>query len=108
MKRRTVTKNPRAEADLLEQYVFIGDDNLDAAERFLAAAEEAFTRLGEMPRLGRRWRSDDTRLEDIRVWPIPGWNYLVFYRQVETAIEVVRILHGAQDVTAIIVGEEEK
>lgn len=60
-----------------------------------------------MPRVGRRWRSEDPRLDAMRVWPIPGWKYLVFYRPVEAGIDVVRILHGAQDVTAILVDEEE-
>ncbi len=43
MKRRVVTKKPRAKADLLEHYVYIGEEDLEAAERFLEAAEAAKT-----------------------------------------------------------------
>ena len=96
MKRQTVTKRPRAKADLLEHYVYIGEDNLDAADRFLAAAEAAFEKLASMPRMGRSWQSDEPRLENVRVWPIPGWKYLVFYESVEAGIDVIRVLHGAQ------------
>jgi plasmid stabilization system protein ParE len=42
VKRRAVTKKPRAKADLLEHYVFIGEENVAAADRFLAAAKAAF------------------------------------------------------------------
>lgn len=107
MKRRTVTKKPRAKADLIDHYLFIGGDNLDAAERFLAAAEAAFEKLVGMPRMGRRWLSDDVRLDGTRVWPMPGWKYLIFYRPVESGIDIIRVLHGAQDVIAIIEAEED-
>ena len=106
MKRRIVTKKPRAKADLLEHYVYIGAENLDAAEQFLEATEAAFAKLAAMPRMGRRWRSEDPRLDAMRVWPIPGWKHLVFYRPVAQGIDVVRVLHGAQDVAALVAKEE--
>jgi toxin ParE1/3/4 len=105
VKRRAVTKKPRAKADLLEHYVFIGEENVTAADRFLAAAEAAFKRLATMPRMGRRWRSDEPQIDAVRVWPIPGWKYLVFYRPTDTGIDVIRVLHGAQDVTTLIANE---
>lgn len=107
MKRRVVLKKPRAKADLLEHYVCIGGDNLDAAEKFLDATEAAFANLAAMPRMGRRWRSEDPRLDAMRVWPIPGWKYLVFYRASEQGIGV-RVLHGAQDVAALVAKEARK
>jgi len=105
VKRRVITKKPRAKADLLEHYVFIGEKNLDAADKFLEATEAAFAKLAAMPRMGRIWRSEDPRLKAMRVWPIPGWKYLVFYRPVEQGIDVVRVLHGAQDVATLIAKE---
>jgi toxin ParE1/3/4 len=108
VKRRTITKKPRAKTDLLEHYVYIGAENLDAAEQFLEATEAAFTRLAAMPRMGRRWRSEDPRLDAMRVWPIPGWKYLIFYRPVERGIDVIRVLHGAQDVEALVATEERR
>ena len=102
--RRRIVKKPRTKADLFENFVFIGEDNLawistgpnkpnicddalnaglrksrlDAAERLLQAAEEDFRKLVEMPGIGRRWRSAHERLQGIRVWPIHGFKkYLV-------------------------------
>jgi hypothetical protein len=58
VKRQTVTKRPRAKADLLEHHVYIGEDNIDAADRFLAAAEAAFAKLASMPQMGEKGRSE--------------------------------------------------
>ncbi|MGH7823385.1 MAG: type II toxin-antitoxin system RelE/ParE family toxin [Candidatus Binatia bacterium] len=107
MKRRTVTRRPAAKTDLLEHYVFIGEENLDAADRFLAEAGATFEKLAAMPRMGRRWESEDRRLGAIRVWPMPGWKRLIFYRPGRSGIEIVRVLHAARDITAIIRDENE-
>lgn len=38
-------------------------------------------------------------LEGIRSWVVKGFeNYIVFYREIPGAIEVLRVLHGARDV----------
>ena len=49
---RTATKKRQAETVLLNYFVFIGEQNFDAAERFLVAAEEAINKLAEMPGMG--------------------------------------------------------
>ena len=80
MKRRTVTRRPGAKIDLLEHFIFIGEENLEAADRFLAEAEATFEKLAAMPRMGRRWESEERRLDAIRVWPMSSWKRLIFYR----------------------------
>lgn len=100
---RKVLRRPRAKQDLLEQALFIADDNLDAAERFLDAAEAAFARLLEMPEIGvaREYRNE--RFAGLRLWPISGFErHLIFYRPIEAGIEVVRVLDAARDVAAIL------
>jgi toxin ParE1/3/4 len=49
----TINKTPLAAADLIDIASFIAEDNLDAAERFLDAAEATFTNLASMPLMGR-------------------------------------------------------
>jgi len=105
--RRTVTTRPGAKVDLLEHFVFIGEENLEAADRFLAEAEAAFEKLATMPRMGRRWGSEERRLGAIRVWPMSSWKRLIFYRPSGSGIEVLRVLHAAQDIGAIIKDEDE-
>ena len=62
-----------------------------------------------MPGIGNRWEDDDPELADIRVCPVSRYGkYLVFYRPIEGGIEVLRILHGARDITRILRGDEDE
>ena len=97
-----VTIRPQARQDLIDHFVFIAQDNLDAAQRFLKEAEQAFRELTDMPALGRSRNFDNPRLAGMRCRPIPRFeNYLIFYRPVEKGIEVIRVLHGARDLNGI-------
>ena len=94
---------PAARTDLSEQFAYIAQDSLDAANRFLAAAEAALTRLAEMPGIGAPPRVRNSRLAGVRQWSIRGFEqHLIFYRETEDGIEVLRVLHGARDVRRIL------
>jgi toxin ParE1/3/4 len=102
MSRAIVRVSPAADADINECFDYIAVDKLDPAERFLKAAQEAMNKLAGMPGMGRLREFPNPRLEGLRSWPIRGFeNYLVFYRPITDAIEVLRILHGARDIDAI-------
>ena len=95
---RRVVRRPLARADLLDHFIFIGQANPDAAERFLDAAQTTFATLARFPLMGRAWRSGHAELSVVRVWSIQRFrNYLVFYRPFRNGIEVLRVLHGARD-----------
>jgi toxin ParE1/3/4 len=98
-----LVKKMAAQQDLVDHFAFIGKDSLDAASRLLIAAEKAFELLLEMPGLGRTWEVRNPRLAGLRMWPIRGFDkYLIFYRPIEDGIEIVRVLHGAQDIQSIL------
>jgi toxin ParE1/3/4 len=102
----TVTKKRPAEIDLLNHFLFIGEDNLDAAERFLAAAEDAITKLADMPGMGALRDFKNSELVGLRSWPIKGFeSYLVFYMPTPTGIDVLRVLHGARDLERLFASE---
>lgn len=48
-----VNKRPQVIRDLIELTTYIAEDNLDVSDRFLAAAEETFKQLAQMPRMGK-------------------------------------------------------
>lgn len=48
-----VNKRPIVIQDLIEQATYIAQNNLDASDRFLMAAEETFNFLGKMPAIGK-------------------------------------------------------
>jgi toxin ParE1/3/4 len=94
-----IQKTPQAANDLIDIASYIAEDNLDAAERFLDAAEEAFALLASMPSMGRAVIFQSPAAQGIRVWRIQGFpRYLIFYRAVAHGIEIVRVLHAARDI----------
>jgi len=96
---KRVEKHPRARIDLAEIFCYIASDKLSAAERFLQAAEDAFSKLADMPGMGPEWGSHVAALKGVRFWPIKGFsNYLIFYRRAKEGIEVLRVIHGARDI----------
>jgi len=93
-----------AERDLESHIDFIAADNPRKAAEFIEAVQSAFVRLGELPRIGKVREFRDPRLVGVRSWPIPQFaNYLIFYRITETALEVLRVLHGARDIDGALV-----
>ncbi len=97
-----VTKRTQAERDLEESFVYIGEENLDAGVRFLVAAEESIEFVAKMPHIGSPREFRSSRLRNVRVWPVKGFeDYLIFYRPTDDGIEVMRVLHGKRDIEEI-------
>jgi toxin ParE1/3/4 len=95
--RIVIKRHARLDLDL--HFVYIGERNFDAAERFAQAAEDAFEKLAGMPLMGTLRGFSHPRIADLRFWPILGFeNYLIFYRPTPSGIEVLRVIHGAQDI----------
>lgn len=98
----TIHRRPEARLDLLQQFVFIGEQNLDAARRFLTAAQDACRKLARMPGMGAKREFENPALAGLRFWPIQGFeNFLIFYLPTPTGIDVIRVIHGAQDLDRI-------
>jgi len=92
---------PQADDDLEEIAVYIAGDSLDAAMRFLDAAQSTISSLFESPHRGALLRTQNERLSGVRWVPVAGFNtYMVFY-QSDTEVRVIRVLHGARDLPSI-------
>lgn len=89
-------RTPAAERDLIDIWTYIATDNPDAADRFLDAIADRIGQLRENPRMGRL-RPDIAA--DARF--LPMGNYVVLYRLADDVIEIVRVVHGARDVTSL-------
>lgn len=90
-------------ADFLEQVA-----DLRTAERFLLAARKTMADLARMPGLGSPCEFRSLHLRDIRVRPIRGFRkHLIFYRPIRGGVEIVRVLHGARDVKALLLEADE-
>ena len=90
------TKRPKAEADLLEIWLYIAQDSPRAADRLLDLIEAQCRLLADNPRLGRARPeiASDARARNVG-------RYLVLYREQGDEIEVVRVVHGARDIEQI-------
>ena len=85
-----------ARQDIKDVGKYLEERNPTAARRFVQAIDATIEMLCHNPNLGERLRSDPTG--QIRYRTISGFrNYLIFYRRVDTVLEIVRILHGARD-----------
>jgi len=84
---------------MLEAYVFIGRDNLDAAERFLRAIDSDAKKLASMPGMGALREFQSEQLKSVRSWPVSGFeNWLIFYRFTSNELQILRVIHGARDI----------
>jgi addiction module RelE/StbE family toxin len=84
----------RAQADLLEAWLFIAEDNPAAADKVLDTLEKEAKLLLVQPLMGR------ARPElggAVRSWP-SATPYVVFYEVDESELTVLRVLHHARDV----------
>lgn len=89
------TKRPQTEADVQAIWRYIADRSPRAADALLVEIEAKFNFLANTPFAGR---SRPDLAENIRSFP--SGSYVIFYVVVRTGVEVFRVLHGKQDVTA--------
>jgi toxin ParE1/3/4 len=95
----------RAKADVDDIADYIATDSIDAALRFYQAAQDAFNLLADFPGAGARQSVPDPAFAQLRSWPITGFRkYLICYLPLSDGVEIVRVIHGAQDVNRVFGG----
>ena len=77
--------------DLREIHAYVARNNLGAAARLIDRLEKTCWGLAEMPGKGRQREEFGPGLRSFTVAP-----YLIFYREIENGVEIVRVLHGAR------------
>jgi plasmid stabilization system protein ParE len=75
----------------------------EVAMRFPDAVRSTVEWLCRHPFGGPRCRSASPQLEDLRSWPVAGFEAIrIYYVPDEDAIRVLRILHGKRDIRRIL------
>lgn len=101
-----INKKPIVIRDLSELANYIGENNLDASDHFLSAAEITFKQIAGFPTIGKVSQFSDPRLVNIRQIAIKGFpKYIIFYRILENEVEVLRVIYGTRDIQAILESE---
>jgi toxin ParE1/3/4 len=88
-------KSPQAEVDLFAIWNFIAADSVRAADTLIDRIDATFDMLADNPFAGRA-RGDLHK--NLRSFPVG--NYVIFYVPISDGIEVVRVMHGRQDIDA--------
>ena len=88
---------PRASQDIeaIADYLAT-QSSLASAESFLKGIDATLNRVAQFPQIGRKRNELYPGLRSL-----PYKQYLIFYRLLDDAIEVFRIISGYQDVTAL-------
>jgi len=91
-----VVRTPQADLDVFEIAVYIAQDNVEAADRFLEKLDRKLESLSRSSGMGR---IRDELVAGLRSFPFD--RYVIFYKPLRGGIEVVRVLHASRDIPAI-------
>ena len=89
-----IRRTRAAQADYNEIWDYIARRDVTAADRVLDRLDEALGTIATAPEMGREV---EELARNLRSFPVG--NYLIFYRPAEDGIELIRVLHGARDIT---------
>jgi plasmid stabilization system protein ParE len=87
-----------ADLDLDQIWDFIAQDNIEAADRWIATLFDAFDALALNPGMGHARR--DLTLSPVLFWPVGA--YIIIYRTERPLIEIVALTQGGRDIPAFL------
>ncbi len=92
-----VRHSASAETDLLEAWLYVAEDSIEAADRITDQLDAEARTLLMQPKMGR---ARDELAAGLRSWPT-STPYILFYFVDAEGITIARVLHHARDVPAI-------
>jgi toxin ParE1/3/4 len=104
-----VSYRQAASDDVVRQfrYYLITLNLPEVAVRFRNAVRLTIQTLRQHSLMGSRYRSSDSQLQNLRTWPVAGFEAIrIYYLAEEDCICVIRILHGKRDIKRILENEE--
>jgi len=100
-----VSYRQAASNDVVRQfrYYLVSLNLPEIAIRFQDAVRRTVESLREHPFVGPRYGSSSPQLQNLRSWPVAGFEAIrIYYLLDRDAIRVIRILHGKRDVKCIL------
>ena len=103
MSRRIVRRRVALE-DLIDQTAwYITHASQAVADRSNEAVERSLQSLSATTGIGAPRPRANPALRDLRMHPVRGFeSHLLFYRPIPDGIELIRVLHGARDIEAVL------
>ena len=97
-----------ASDDIVRQfrYYLLTVEAPEIALRFREAVRRTIQSLSQNPNVGPRYSSGNPRLQNLRSWPVAGFEAIRIYYALEAdAMHIIRILHSKRDVRRILQNE---
>ena len=100
----TLRVRPAADLDIDEAVLYIMRDSAEQSARFYGAVEVTYHQIRMRPHAWPRFIAlEHPRLSTLRHRPVVGFpNHLVVYRIDDDVVLVLRILHAARDLPAVL------
>lgn len=103
MHKRRIIERKEAAEDVMNSATFIACRSFDAGLRFLQAVRSDYHRLAEFPGIGTRRHCRSPSLDGLRSVTVTGFrNWLILFIPRDEELEIVRVVHGAQNIRQMI------
>lgn len=100
-----VRKRESAKRDLIAQWVWYAENaDIETADRFLAATDSTASMLARQPESGNRVLFTKPELQGMRRFPVTDGfeTILLFYFPLQDGVDLVRVVHGRQDLERLL------
>ena len=101
-----IRKRDAAKRDLVRQWVWYAENaSIEVADRFLEAADSTLATLARQPESGIRTFMTRPGLRGMRRFPVgDGFEQiLLFYFPLPDGVDLVRVVHGSQNLERLLV-----
>lgn len=88
-----VVRRPQAAIDIIDAWIYIADDSVDDADRWIDRLDEKLMLWATQPEIGR---ARDELAAGLR--SMPFGRHLVFFMPLADGIDVVRVIHSSRDI----------
>ncbi len=96
---KSVVPREQANRDIDEAIAYYLSKHAEtAALGLIDALEQTYAHIGRHPATGSPRYAHELNLPGLRIWPLTGYPYLVFYVERPDHIDVWRVLHAQRDI----------
>ena len=95
---------PKADQDLDDQaFYYAAEAGPEVGHRFLVSAHETFLLLSTQPEMGWNPKLRLPELTGLRLFRVTGFEkILILYRPLENGVDILRVIHGSQNVRRLL------
>ena len=95
---------PKADQDLDDQALYYAAEaSPEVGHRFLVSAHETFLLLSTQPEMGWNPKLRLPELTGLRLFRVTGFEkILILYRPLENGVDILRVIHGSQNVRHLL------